>query len=142
MRVLALTRQPDQLLLIGQTAALAAPWGSHQVPLLKAWLLALRPADGSGPPCPFIRPGYPPPPPCPGAPQRLPWAHHLALLSQDALLSLGSIVDASSLREVIKDAIASVLPKVERVYVYLLDGDARLTCNDPPHELPQEGKLR
>ncbi|XP_044274540.1 cGMP-dependent 3',5'-cyclic phosphodiesterase [Varanus komodoensis] len=62
--------------------------------------------------------------------------------SEDALLSLGSIVDASSLREVIKDAIASVLPKVERVYVYLLDGDARLTCNDPPHELPQEGKLR
>ncbi|XP_042313440.1 cGMP-dependent 3',5'-cyclic phosphodiesterase isoform X2 [Sceloporus undulatus] len=60
----------------------------------------------------------------------------------DALLSLGSVIDLSSLREVIKDAIASVLPKVERVYVYLLDGEARLTCNDPPHELSQEGKLR
>nr|XP_034971256.1 cGMP-dependent 3',5'-cyclic phosphodiesterase [Zootoca vivipara] len=60
---------------------------------------------------------------------------------QDALLSLGSVIDVSSLREVIKDAIASVLPKVERVYVYLLDGETRLTCNDPPHELPQEGKL-
>ncbi|XP_067322519.1 cGMP-dependent 3',5'-cyclic phosphodiesterase isoform X1 [Anolis sagrei] len=61
---------------------------------------------------------------------------------QDALLSLGSVIDISSLREVIKDAIASVLPKVERVYVYLRDGDAQLTCNDPPHELSQEGKLR
>uniref|UniRef100_H9G407 GAF domain-containing protein n=1 Tax=Anolis carolinensis TaxID=28377 RepID=H9G407_ANOCA len=60
----------------------------------------------------------------------------------DALLSLGSVIDISSLREVIKDAIASVLPKVERVYVYLRDGDAQLTCNDPPHELSQEGKLR
>uniref|UniRef100_A0ACB8FFB2 Uncharacterized protein n=1 Tax=Sphaerodactylus townsendi TaxID=933632 RepID=A0ACB8FFB2_9SAUR len=34
------------------------------------------------------------------------------LWNQDALLSLGSVLDVSSLREVIKDAIASVLPKV------------------------------
>ncbi|XP_077197261.1 cGMP-dependent 3',5'-cyclic phosphodiesterase-like isoform X1 [Paroedura picta] len=61
---------------------------------------------------------------------------------QDALLSLGSVLDVSSLREVVKDAVASVLPKVERVYVYLLDEEAHLTCNDPPHELPEEGKLR
>uniref|UniRef100_A0A8C8SLK1 Phosphodiesterase n=1 Tax=Pelusios castaneus TaxID=367368 RepID=A0A8C8SLK1_9SAUR len=61
---------------------------------------------------------------------------------QDALLSLGSVIDVASLREVIKDAVASVLPKVENVYVYLLDGDARLICDDPPHELPPDGKLR
>ncbi|XP_030412446.1 cGMP-dependent 3',5'-cyclic phosphodiesterase isoform X1 [Gopherus evgoodei] len=61
---------------------------------------------------------------------------------QDALLSLGSVIDVACLREVIKDAITSVLPKVEHVYVYLLDGEARLTCDDPPHELPPEGKIR
>lgn len=33
-------------------------------------------------------------------------------LPQDALLSLGAVIDLSSLREVVKDAIASVLPKV------------------------------
>uniref|UniRef100_A0A452HRS2 Uncharacterized protein n=1 Tax=Gopherus agassizii TaxID=38772 RepID=A0A452HRS2_9SAUR len=71
----------------------------------------------------------PPPPPPP----------HTAW---DALLSLGSVIDVACLREVIKDAITSVLPKVEHVYVYLLDGEARLTCDDPPHELPPEGKIR
>uniref|UniRef100_A0A8C0IZC9 Phosphodiesterase 2A n=1 Tax=Chelonoidis abingdonii TaxID=106734 RepID=A0A8C0IZC9_CHEAB len=60
----------------------------------------------------------------------------------DALLSLGSVIDVACLREVIKDAITSVLPKVEHVYIYLLDGEARLTCDDPPHELPPEGKIR
>lgn len=33
-------------------------------------------------------------------------------------------------------------PLQEHVYIYLLDGDTRLTCDDPPHELPAEGKLR
>ncbi|XP_058041104.1 cGMP-dependent 3',5'-cyclic phosphodiesterase isoform X4 [Ahaetulla prasina] len=61
---------------------------------------------------------------------------------QEALLSFGSVIEFSSLREVIKDAIASVLPKVERVFVYLLDEEARLTCSDPPHDFPQEGRLR
>uniref|UniRef100_A0A8C8VPU3 Phosphodiesterase n=1 Tax=Pelusios castaneus TaxID=367368 RepID=A0A8C8VPU3_9SAUR len=70
-----------------------------------------------------------------------PLTHGFSLLSQDALLSLGSVIDVASLREVIKDAVASVLPKVENVYVYLLDGDARLICDDPPHELPPDGKL-
>ncbi|KAM6447718.1 cGMP-dependent 3',5'-cyclic phosphodiesterase isoform 1-T1 [Liasis olivaceus] len=61
---------------------------------------------------------------------------------QEALLSFGAVIEISSLREVIKDAIASVLPKVERVFVYLLDGEACLTCSDPPHDFPQEGRLR
>lgn len=30
----------------------------------------------------------------------------------------------------------------EHVYIYLLDGDTRLLCDDPPHELPPNGKLR
>ncbi|XP_038622556.1 cGMP-dependent 3',5'-cyclic phosphodiesterase [Tachyglossus aculeatus] len=61
---------------------------------------------------------------------------------QDALLTLGSVIDVAGLRDVIKDAVSAVLPKVENVYTYLLDGDARLVCHDPPHELPQEGRLR
>ncbi|KAM3820740.1 LOW QUALITY PROTEIN: cGMP-dependent 3',5'-cyclic phosphodiesterase, partial [Vipera latastei] len=62
--------------------------------------------------------------------------------SWEVLLSLGSVIETSTLREVIKDAVASVLPKVERVFVYLLDGEAHLTCSDPPHDFPQEGRLR
>ncbi|XP_029457918.1 cGMP-dependent 3',5'-cyclic phosphodiesterase isoform X2 [Rhinatrema bivittatum] len=61
---------------------------------------------------------------------------------QDALLTLGSVIDISHLREAIKDVVTAVLPKVEHIYVYLLDGGAKLTCSDPPHELPHEGKLR
>uniref|UniRef100_A0A670Z045 Uncharacterized protein n=1 Tax=Pseudonaja textilis TaxID=8673 RepID=A0A670Z045_PSETE len=37
---------------------------------------------------------------------------NLFFLPQEALLSFGSVIETSSLREVIKDAIASVLPKV------------------------------
>ncbi|KAM6447719.1 cGMP-dependent 3',5'-cyclic phosphodiesterase isoform 2-T2 [Liasis olivaceus] len=66
----------------------------------------------------------------------------LADFLREALLSFGAVIEISSLREVIKDAIASVLPKVERVFVYLLDGEACLTCSDPPHDFPQEGRLR
>uniref|UniRef100_A0A8C0IZ12 Phosphodiesterase n=1 Tax=Chelonoidis abingdonii TaxID=106734 RepID=A0A8C0IZ12_CHEAB len=87
---------------------------------------------------------HPPPLLTPPPRQHLTFAltHGFSLLSQDALLSLGSVIDVACLREVIKDAITSVLPKVEHVYIYLLDGEARLTCDDPPHELPPEGKIR
>uniref|UniRef100_A0A8B9RY46 Uncharacterized protein n=1 Tax=Accipiter nisus TaxID=211598 RepID=A0A8B9RY46_9AVES len=66
-----------------------------------------------------------------------------ALLSpQDALLSLGAVLDVSSLRDALRHALVSLLPRVEHVYIYLLDGETRLICDDPPHELPPEGKLR
>ncbi|XP_075054440.1 cGMP-dependent 3',5'-cyclic phosphodiesterase isoform X3 [Mixophyes fleayi] len=61
---------------------------------------------------------------------------------QDALLTLGSVIDIPRLREAIKDAIAAVLPKVDNAFIYLLDAEGRLVCDDPYHELPQEGKLR
>ncbi|XP_073517181.1 cGMP-dependent 3',5'-cyclic phosphodiesterase isoform X1 [Phyllobates terribilis] len=61
---------------------------------------------------------------------------------QDALLTLGSAIDIPRLREAIKDAITSVLPKVDNAFIYLLDTEGRLVCDDPYHELPQEGKLR
>uniref|UniRef100_F6VJS8 Phosphodiesterase n=1 Tax=Xenopus tropicalis TaxID=8364 RepID=F6VJS8_XENTR len=61
---------------------------------------------------------------------------------QDALLTLGSIIDIPRLRDAIRDAIASVLPKVDNAFIYLLDAEGRLVCDDPPHELPPEGKLR
>uniref|UniRef100_A0A8C3TX41 Phosphodiesterase n=1 Tax=Catharus ustulatus TaxID=91951 RepID=A0A8C3TX41_CATUS len=61
---------------------------------------------------------------------------------QDALLSLGAALDASSLRDALRHALVTLLPAVEHVYIYLLDGDSRLLCDDPPHELPANGKLR
>ncbi|XP_063806664.1 cGMP-dependent 3',5'-cyclic phosphodiesterase [Pseudophryne corroboree] len=61
---------------------------------------------------------------------------------QDALLTLGSVIDIPRLRDAIKDAVAAVLPKVDHAFIYLLDADGRLVCDDPYHELPQEGKLR
>uniref|UniRef100_A0A4X2M4R4 Phosphodiesterase n=1 Tax=Vombatus ursinus TaxID=29139 RepID=A0A4X2M4R4_VOMUR len=64
------------------------------------------------------------------------------LSMREALLSLGSVIDVSSLHDVIKEAISAVLPKVETVYTYLLDGESQLVCTDPPHDLPQEGKVR
>ncbi|KAM9320559.1 LOW QUALITY PROTEIN: cGMP-dependent 3',5'-cyclic phosphodiesterase [Gastrophryne carolinensis] len=60
---------------------------------------------------------------------------------QDALLTLGSAIDLPRLRS-IKDAIASVLPKVDNAFIYLQDTEGRLVCDEPYHELPQEGKLR
>lgn len=30
----------------------------------------------------------------------------------------------------------------EHVYIYLRDGESRLLCDEPPHELPPHGKLR
>ncbi|XP_059369743.1 cGMP-dependent 3',5'-cyclic phosphodiesterase isoform X2 [Carassius carassius] len=61
---------------------------------------------------------------------------------QDALLQLASVVDVSSLQTTIKDVLRVVLPNVECVFVYLLEAESRLRCEDPPHEVPPEGKLR
>ncbi|XP_048838063.1 cGMP-dependent 3',5'-cyclic phosphodiesterase isoform X1 [Brienomyrus brachyistius] len=62
---------------------------------------------------------------------------------QDALLRLASITEASSLRDVIKEVLEAVLPKVESVFIYLLDVESgRLLCDNPPHALLAEGKLR
>uniref|UniRef100_A0A8D2D6K5 Phosphodiesterase n=1 Tax=Sciurus vulgaris TaxID=55149 RepID=A0A8D2D6K5_SCIVU len=80
----------------------------------------------------FLKPDEPPPPP----PQLC--ADNL----QDALLSLGSVIDIAGLRRAAKEALSAVLPRVETVYTYLLDGESQLVCEDPPHELPQEGKVR
>ncbi|XP_054667521.1 cGMP-dependent 3',5'-cyclic phosphodiesterase-like isoform X2 [Grus americana] len=64
------------------------------------------------------------------------------LQDTDALLSLGAVIDVSCLRDALRHALVSLLPRVEHVYIYLLDGETRLICDDPPHELPPEGKLR
>ncbi|KAL7849399.1 hypothetical protein SRHO_G00210220 [Serrasalmus rhombeus] len=61
--------------------------------------------------------------------------------SQDALLRLASIVDASNLRVAIKETLEALLPKVESVFVYLLKAESQMVCDDPPHELHAEGKL-
>uniref|UniRef100_A0A8C5NN77 Phosphodiesterase n=1 Tax=Junco hyemalis TaxID=40217 RepID=A0A8C5NN77_JUNHY len=66
----------------------------------------------------------------------------LLLSLQDALLSLGAALDAAALRDALRHALVTLLPAVEHVYIYLLDGDTRLLCDDPPHELPPNGKLR
>ncbi|XP_051782498.1 cGMP-dependent 3',5'-cyclic phosphodiesterase isoform X1 [Erpetoichthys calabaricus] len=59
---------------------------------------------------------------------------------QDALLSLGSVIDASSLREVVQEVLKEVIPKLESVFIYLLDAETgKLFCDNPPHELPPEG---
>ncbi|XP_001369173.1 cGMP-dependent 3',5'-cyclic phosphodiesterase isoform X1 [Monodelphis domestica] len=84
----------------------------------------------------FLKPDEEPPPP--QQQRQQPCADTL----QEALLSLGSVIDASSLHDVIKEAISAVLPKVETIYTYLLDGESRLVCAEPPHDLPQEGKVR
>ncbi|KAL4647079.1 cGMP-dependent 3',5'-cyclic phosphodiesterase isoform X1 [Arapaima gigas] len=61
---------------------------------------------------------------------------------QDALLQLASVTETRTLRNVIKEVLESVLPKVENVFIYLLDPQSgRLLCEDPPHELLAEGKL-
>uniref|UniRef100_A0A672KM56 Phosphodiesterase n=1 Tax=Sinocyclocheilus grahami TaxID=75366 RepID=A0A672KM56_SINGR len=53
---------------------------------------------------------------------------------QDALLQLASIVDVNSLQTTIKDVLRVVLPDMECVFVYLLEAESRLRCEDPPHE--------
>ncbi|XP_068601832.1 cGMP-dependent 3',5'-cyclic phosphodiesterase [Brachionichthys hirsutus] len=61
---------------------------------------------------------------------------------QDALLRLAAVVDARSLRAALQDSIRELLPSTECVCVYMLEGDSRLLSDDPPHELPPEGKIR
>ncbi|XP_028320004.1 cGMP-dependent 3',5'-cyclic phosphodiesterase isoform X1 [Gouania willdenowi] len=61
---------------------------------------------------------------------------------QDALLQLAAVVDAHSLQATLRDNVHELLPGTECVCVYTLEGESRLLCNDPPHELPQEGKIR
>uniref|UniRef100_A0A8D1EA06 Phosphodiesterase n=1 Tax=Sus scrofa TaxID=9823 RepID=A0A8D1EA06_PIG len=82
----------------------------------------------------FLKPDEPPPPPPP--PQ--PCADSL----QDALLNLGSVLDVAGLQRAVKEALSAVLPRVETVYTYLRDRESRLVCEEPCHELPQEGKVR
>ncbi|XP_018421550.1 PREDICTED: cGMP-dependent 3',5'-cyclic phosphodiesterase-like, partial [Nanorana parkeri] len=62
--------------------------------------------------------------------------------AQGPLLTLGSVIDLPHLRTAIKDATTAVMPKVDNAFIYLLDSEGRLVCDDPYHELPQEGKLR
>ncbi|XP_049582788.1 cGMP-dependent 3',5'-cyclic phosphodiesterase isoform X1 [Syngnathus scovelli] len=61
---------------------------------------------------------------------------------QDALLQLAAVVDVRSLRVALRDGVQTLLPHTECVCVYTLDGNSRLLSDDPPHELPQEGKIR
>uniref|UniRef100_A0A674JR69 Phosphodiesterase n=1 Tax=Terrapene triunguis TaxID=2587831 RepID=A0A674JR69_9SAUR len=75
----------------------------------------------------FLKRGGPPPPPPPPA-LIFPLTHGFSLLSQDALLSLGSVIDVACLREVIKDAITSVLPKVVRRGGFRLRGTGHRLC--------------
>ncbi|XP_056904544.1 cGMP-dependent 3',5'-cyclic phosphodiesterase isoform X1 [Takifugu flavidus] len=61
---------------------------------------------------------------------------------QDALLRLAAVVDVHSLRAAFRDSVQELLPHTECVCVYMLDGESRLICDEPPHELPKEGKIR
>lgn len=62
---------------------------------------------------------------------------------QDAFLQLASVTDSSSLRDTIRAALQGVLSDVDCVYVYLVETDTeRFWCEDPPHELPHEGRFR
>uniref|UniRef100_A0A4W5P0G0 Phosphodiesterase n=1 Tax=Hucho hucho TaxID=62062 RepID=A0A4W5P0G0_9TELE len=62
---------------------------------------------------------------------------------QYALLQLASVTDSSSLQDAIREALQTVFYEVDSVYVYLLDAEkGRLWCEEPPHELPKEGRLR
>uniref|UniRef100_A0A8C7GNW3 Phosphodiesterase n=1 Tax=Oncorhynchus kisutch TaxID=8019 RepID=A0A8C7GNW3_ONCKI len=62
---------------------------------------------------------------------------------QYALLQLASVTDSSSLQDAIREALQTVFYEVDSVYIYLLDAETgRLWCEEPPHELPKEGRLR
>uniref|UniRef100_A0A3Q2Z1P0 Uncharacterized protein n=1 Tax=Hippocampus comes TaxID=109280 RepID=A0A3Q2Z1P0_HIPCM len=67
---------------------------------------------------------------------------YVCLLPQDALLQLAAVVDVRSLRVALRDVLQTLLPHTECVCVYTLEGNSRLLSDDPPHELPQEGKIR
>ncbi|KAJ7995327.1 hypothetical protein DPEC_G00243400 [Dallia pectoralis] len=64
------------------------------------------------------------------------------LVDSDALLRLAEVCSISSLRHALGDAIRGLLPSVECVCVYTLEGDWTLRCDDPNHELPKQGKIR
>ncbi|XP_063060391.1 cGMP-dependent 3',5'-cyclic phosphodiesterase [Engraulis encrasicolus] len=62
---------------------------------------------------------------------------------QDAFLRLASVVEAHRLQATITHTLQNTIPRLECVYLYLLEaGSNRLLCEDPPHEIPAEGKLR
>ncbi|KAK5606548.1 cGMP-dependent 3',5'-cyclic phosphodiesterase [Crenichthys baileyi] len=61
---------------------------------------------------------------------------------QDALLRLAAVVDVRSLRVALRDSVQELLPSTECVCIYVLEGDSRLLSDNPPHEVPQEGKIR
>ncbi|XP_048121116.1 cGMP-dependent 3',5'-cyclic phosphodiesterase isoform X2 [Alosa alosa] len=62
---------------------------------------------------------------------------------QHALLQLASVIEAHSLHGTVRHALQKTIPRLECVYLYLLDlGTNRLLCDDPKHEVPAEGKLR
>ncbi|PWA20266.1 hypothetical protein CCH79_00003711, partial [Gambusia affinis] len=60
----------------------------------------------------------------------------------DALLRLAAVVDVRSLRVALRDSVQELLPSTECVCIFVLEGDSRLLCDDPPYEVPQEGKIR
>ncbi|KAL0994288.1 hypothetical protein UPYG_G00120260 [Umbra pygmaea] len=62
---------------------------------------------------------------------------------QVAFLQLASATDTSSLCDAIRRAYDAICSEVDCVYVYLLDAETgRLWCEDPPHELQNQGRLR
>uniref|UniRef100_A0A6Q2YZD4 Phosphodiesterase n=1 Tax=Esox lucius TaxID=8010 RepID=A0A6Q2YZD4_ESOLU len=62
---------------------------------------------------------------------------------QGVLLRLASVTDSSSLRDAIREAFHAVCSDVDSTYVYLLDEDTgHFWCEDPPHELQKEGRIR
>ncbi|KAK2494487.1 hypothetical protein MC885_009596 [Smutsia gigantea] len=90
----------------------------------------------------FLKPDEPPPQPCADSLQKpVPTGRKDARL-EDVLLSLGSVINIVGWQQAVKEALSAVLPRVETVYTYLLDRESRLVCEDPHHELPQEGKVR
>ncbi|XP_054254804.1 cGMP-dependent 3',5'-cyclic phosphodiesterase [Indicator indicator] len=64
------------------------------------------------------------------------------LRDNDALLSLGAVLDVASLRDTLHQALLSLLPSVEQLFLYLREEDSRLLCAAPPHELPPHGTIR
>uniref|UniRef100_A0A3B5LYQ9 Uncharacterized protein n=1 Tax=Xiphophorus couchianus TaxID=32473 RepID=A0A3B5LYQ9_9TELE len=60
---------------------------------------------------------------------------------QDALLRLAAVVDVRSLRVGAHMSLFDFVCQ-ECVCIFVLEGDSRLLCDDPPYEVPQEGKLR
>ncbi|XP_054650996.1 cGMP-dependent 3',5'-cyclic phosphodiesterase isoform X3 [Dunckerocampus dactyliophorus] len=67
---------------------------------------------------------------------------YVCLPPQDALLQLAAVVDVRSLRAALRDSVQALLPSTVCVCVYTLEGNSRLLSDSPPHELPQEGKIR